>query len=272
MDANSSDTAPSKRAAGALRIVTAFWLSVAVIGQLLFVYYMTVHYGGSAIQGDFAAWGKSSLMGYVEGDAVGNTVFAAHIVLAIVLSLGGFLQLIPALRNRYRALHRWNGRLFFSASLLIAFGGLYLVWVRGATLGLHGALGISLNAALMIAFSVIAARYAMARNITLHRRWALRAFIVANGVWFFRVGLMAWIILNMGPRGVTENLDGPFDRFWALGNFLLPLAILELYLWVKDQAGTRGTWAMSVLLGIFTLIMALGLAGAFGFAWLPHLK
>ena len=37
---------------------------------------------------------------------------------------------------------------------------------------------------------------ARSRRITEHRRWALRLFMAASAVWFFRVGLMGWTMLT----------------------------------------------------------------------------
>ena len=153
----------------------------------------------------------------------------------------------------------------------MGFGGLYLTWIRGSTTTFVGSIAITINALLMIVFSVLAWRYAMARKIATHRRWALRAFMMVNGVWFFRVGFMAWIILNQGPKWSSENLDGPFDMVWAFANFLIPLAILELYLYTQKRAGTKGKYAMSIILFLLTLIMAVGIFGAFMFMWKPML-
>ncbi len=44
----------------------------------------------------------------------------------------------------------------------------------------------------------MALRYALARNIDAHKRWAVRTFIVVSGVWFFRVGLMLWKERGLG--------------------------------------------------------------------------
>ena len=71
----------------------------------------------------------------------------------------------------------------------------------------------------------LAWRHARARNVAMHRRWALRTFVLVSGVWFFRVGMMLWIFLNGGPVGIGEKFDGPFIMFWSFANYLLPLAV-----------------------------------------------
>lgn len=60
-------------------------------------------------------------------------------------------------------------------------------------------------------------------------RWAIRAFLLVSGVWFLRLGLMAWVLINQGPNGNTPRLDGVFDSVWVLGCYLIPLAIAEMY-------------------------------------------
>ncbi len=264
-------TPSTQKADKALHIAAVFWFLVAVIGQWAFVYYIIVHFGGAAINGDTASWNDSTIAGHVPGDTVGNLVFGMHVFMAAVITFGGTLQLIPQLRKRALALHRWNGRIFIFTAYMMAIGGLYLVWVRGAVLSTNGAWAITLNATLILVFATLAIRTAQARNIPAHRKWALRLYLMVNGVWFFRIGFMAWIMINQGPVGSTENLDGPFDLFWAYANFLLPLAVLEGYLYTQKRAGTKGTYAMAGILVLLTLLMALGIVAAFLFMWQPYL-
>ncbi len=108
---------------------------------------------------------------------------------------------MPWVRRRAPAFHRWNGRLYLLTALTISAAGLYIVWFRGSIGDLGQHLGISLNAVLILVCASFALRHAIARNIAVHRRWALRLFLVVSGVWFFRIGLMAWLIVNHGPVG-----------------------------------------------------------------------
>ncbi len=251
--------------------VTVFWFLTALIGQWLFVYYIIAHYGGNLVQGDLESWNNTTLKGHVSGDSMGNAMFAAHVFMAAIITFGGTLQLIPQIRRRAISLHKWNGRLFILMAFLMAFGGLYLIWIRDATLTLVGSLGTSLNAVLIIIFAGMAIKTVRFGNIVAHRRWALRTFLMVNGVWFFRVGMMAWIIINQGPAGSTENLDGPFDMVWAFANFLIPLFILEIYFITQKKSTSIGKYLMAVGLFIFTIIMGIGIFGAFAFMWKPYL-
>ena len=255
----------------ALTVTAGLWLATALIGQWVFVSYILASYAWPAARGDITAWADRALKGYEAGDTVGNLVFGAHVLMAAVMSLGGALQLVPRIRGRAPAFHRWNGRVFLATAFAISLGGLYLVWVRHATLSLVGSIGITINAALILGFGALAWRRALARDFTDHRRWAMRTFMVANGVWFMRLGYMAWTILNGGPVGMTDNLDGPFDVFLGFAAYLAPLAVLEAYLRVQDRAGASGKYAMAGGLLALTALTALGVFGAAAFMWGPRI-
>ena len=92
-----------------------------------------------------------------------------------------------------------------------------MVWGRGTYLNLPGAVGITLNALLIFVCLTMAWYHARGRRFVLHRRWALRTFVVASAVWFMRVGYMAWGIVT-GGAGIGETMNGPFDMFIVFGN------------------------------------------------------
>lgn len=271
VQAATAGAAPLPRADKVLTAAAGLWLGVALIGQWAFVTYILASYGWPAAQGNIAAWADRALKGYEPGDTVGNLVFGAHVMMAAVMSFGGALQLVPRIRARAAAFHRWNGRVFLVTAFAIATGGLYLVWVRHATTTFIGEVGISLNALLIFAFGALAWRDAAARRIASHRRWAMRVFMVANGVWFMRLGYMAWTILNQGPVGMGDNLDGPFDVFLGFAAYLVPLAAVEAYLRVQDGAGATGKAVAAGVLLVLTALTALGVFGATFLMWGPRI-
>jgi Predicted membrane protein (DUF2306) len=267
-----SGSASESWAASALTAAAVLWYVAAAIGQAAFATYVLVFYGGTGAVGNFEAWNKRLMNGIIEGDPLGNAAVVAHLVLAFVITVGGPLQLVPGIRARAPAFHRWNGRAYIATAIVISLGGLYMVWARGVFGGFVNQVAISINAVLIILFALVAVRYAIARDIATHHRWALRLFIAVSGVWFYRVGIMAWILGNGAPVGIGENLDGPFDRFIAFANYLLPLAVLELYFRVRDRAGALGHYAMALLLVALTGVMALGIFGAIAGMWLPRIQ
>lgn len=259
-------------ARGALKRAAAIWFVTAIAGQWLFAYYIAGFYGPTLVSGDFQAWSRNTGLedGYIAGDIVGNLFFAAHVAFAAVLTFGGALQLVPQIRNRFIALHRWNGRLFLITAIAAASGALYLKWVRGELqgggsegTGIVESIAITLDAILILTFAGLAWRAVRGRNIAAHQRWATRLFLVVNGVWFMRVGMKAWMLLTgLGTQ--------PFFKFWSLGAILVPLIVYQLYLRAQTAA-PPAQFAMAGSLVALTLIMGIGAVAAFLDWWRPLL-
>lgn len=248
------------------------WFVVAVLGQLVFVAYVIGFYGRAAVQGRFEAWNKVLPHGYVPGDTFGNFVVSLHLAFATVVIVGGALQLVPAIRRAAPAFHRWNGRVYLASVLLMSVGGLVMVWTRGSVGDSSQHIAISINALLIVAFAGMALRHALARRIDVHRRWGLRLYLVVGGVWFFRIGLMAWIVVNRGPVGFDPKaFSGPFLTFLAFAQYVLPLAVLELYLRAQAGRGSLQRVAVACVLFASTLVTAGGVAAASMIMWLPRL-
>jgi hypothetical protein len=264
-------TAKSNGAQVALNRAAALWYLMAALGQMAFLLFILLFYYPSALSGNFAAWdNKPNIEGFTAGDTGGNVMFALHVLAAAVMTAGGLLQLLPALRQKWPKVHRWNGRLFIVTALSLAFGGLWLVWGRGSYLNLTGAIGISLNALLIISFAFLAWQTAIKRKFAKHRLWAMRLFIVANAVWFMRLGYMLWGV-GTGGIGVGDAMDGPYDYFLAFGNSLVPLAIMEIYLRVKAGKSDRARYLMAAGLVLCALLTLAGSAAAWMVMWGPYI-
>lgn len=248
------------------------WFCTACVGQLAFIYFILAFYGARTIGGDFAAWNDKPLIdGHIPGDGVGNMMFAVHVAMAAVVTLGGLLQLVPALRRRWPGVHRWNGRFFLVFAGAAALGGLWLTWGRGTYLSAVSAVAITLDGLLILGCGLAAWRLAVARRYDRHRAWALRTFMVVNGVWFLRVAMMAWVLMNQGPRGMTATLSGPADIGLVFGSYLIPLAGLELYLFAQRSCNGLVKPVAAGVIGGLTAVMALGIFGTIAFMWGPHL-
>lgn len=249
----------------------AAWFTVAAFGQWLFVAYIVGFYGRTLVTGRMQDWNQILPEGHVPGDTVGNLMVAVHILLAAVVMGGGALQLVPAIRRRWPRFHHWNGRVYLAAVVLVAVAGLYMVLVRKDGLEVMQ-FGILLNAAVVLTCAALTLRHAIARRIASHRRWALRLFLAASGVWFFRIGLMFWIVANRGPVGFDpETFTGPFLVFLSFAQTLVPLAVLELYLRIRDGRSRLGHYAMAGALAVLALATAAGIGSAAMALWLPRL-
>lgn len=257
-----------------LTFAAASWLVVAMIGQWLFGAYILLFYGKSTITGNFEQWNKVLPHGYVEGDWKGNAVVGFHILLAAVLVIGGPLQLIPQLRRHFPRFHRWLGRIYVTTAIIVSTAGLIMVWTRGTIGDSTQQISISIQAVYIISFALLAIRYARARQFAKHRVWALRLFMVTNGVWFFRVGLMFWLLANGGPAGFDpETFTGPFLTTLSIFTYAIPLSliVLEIYFYAQQKQNKALSFFAAAIIFLFTVIMGIGIFGATIGMWLPRL-
>ena len=264
--------APARLADPALTLAVRSWCVVAIAGQGMFAAYVVLFFGRAAVAGRPELWNKALIQGYVPGDTLGNLILALHLLFTVVVIVGGAIQLTPQVRRLAPAVHRWNGRLYLGSALVMGTGGLIMFWTRKTVGDAPQHAAITLNALLIVVFAVLAWRHALARRFDQHRRWALRLFLAVSGVWFFRIGLMAWVVLNRGPVGFDpKTFVGPFLTFLAFAQYLLPLAVLEIYFRVRDHAGPHGRLAMAAGLFALTLMTALGIGAASMIMWLPKM-
>ena len=271
-DATARSTPRSERLSAALlRGAAVFWFTLTAAGQLLFACYVALFYGRAVAHGRLEEWNKVLQGGYIAGDTLGNSALVSHLLFAVIITVGGVLQLLPVVRRRWPRLHRWNGRVYLTGASIAALGGLVMIWTRNGGGDLSQHVAISINALLILTFAALALRHALARRLDVHRRWALRLFLVVSGGWFFRVGLMFWIVVNHGPVGFDpKTFTGPFLTGLSFAQFLLPLALLELYL--HAQRGSAGARiGVAAVLIVLTLAMTGGIAAAAAIMWLPHM-
>jgi hypothetical protein len=251
------------RSQRALAAAAVCWLSLALLGQWAFFYYIAAFYGPSALSGDFESWNRLAALGrtpFVAGDVLGNLAFLAHALGAGIVALGGALQLVPQIRVRAPRFHRWNGRVFLVTVVVLSLSGFYLVWVRGTSPSTFDALSTSCNGVLILGFAALAYRSARARDFLRHRRWALRLYLVSNAQWFLRVGVFGYFMLNR-MLGLKASFGDPFIAFWTFGCYAVPLAVLELYLRARD--GRRAGFRVAVAIALLALsaVMLLGMTG-----------
>jgi hypothetical protein len=232
------------------------WFVTYTAGHWLFLAYIIYVFGGSAAAGQLEAWNERLHPGYVPGDHAGNLVVAAHLAFAAIVLGAGPLQLIPALRQRLPAFHRWTGRIYLSAVVIATVSGLYMLFARDiGSWSLQA--GFLLQALLIVAFGSLALLHARARRIVAHRRWALRFFMVSSVALSYRVIFMIWFAATGGLGIDMTTGEGAFLDFMALGQFL-PLLVLEAYFAVRARGGQLATLAVSGLLALSALATAMG--------------
>lgn len=256
----------------ALAAGATLWFGVAVVGQWLFATYVLSLYGVRLVASGLPGLADTHLTNsYVAGDPIGNLAVAAHVLIAVAIHGGGPLQFIPQIRRRAPKFHHWIGRTFLLAAVIGSVTGLYMIWVRGTGgTGLLNNLSNTIATALIIWFAVQTVRNAMARNIAGHRRWALRLFMVASAVWFARLGIWGTGVvaptLGIEFKPIMMQVVAVMDVM----KIAAPLAICELYLWAQRQAGSAGKLAAAAVLGVATMMTAVGIYGAATLVWWPR--
>jgi tetratricopeptide (TPR) repeat protein len=257
----------------ALKTAAGFWFVVVVLGQLVFALALASFYGLSAARGNWQQWNKSMTHGYTPGHPMKNLVVAIHLGSAVIILLSGAIQLIPTIRHRFPSFHRWNGRIYFVTAFALSLAGLYMLWFRGSVGDLSQHVGQSLDAVLIMVCSALALRYALARDFRTHRRWALRLFMVVSASLFIRAGIFLSFALNHGPFGFDQaTFSGPFLTFMSFAQYLVPLAVLEIYLRTQDRAGASGRFAMAAGLFALTVVMGAGIIVVTMAVFLPNIK
>jgi len=272
--AASAPRSPRRSADRALKAAAGFWFVVTLAGQILFALSVASFYGLSAARGNWRAWNRTMTHGYAPGYHVGNTVVAIHLASAVIIILSGAIQLIPLVRRRAPAFHRWNGRIYMVSAFSVSLAGLYMMWFRGTVGGLVQHLAQSLDAVLILLCAVMAWRYAVARDFQTHRRWALRLYLVVSASLFIRAaGILFAFAPLKGPFGFDPvAFQGPFLSEIAFAQYLIPLAVLELYLRTQDRPGAARRFAMAGALFLLTLGLGVGVSFASINIFLPHIR
>ena len=256
-----------------LKAATRFWFGVTIVGQLAFGFAVASFYGLTALRGDFHAWSKFITHGWVAGDTMGNFAIAMHVASAALIMLSGAAQLASSVRDRFPVFHHWNGRVYMLTAVAASVAGVYMTWFRGSVGDLTQHLGGSFNAAVIWLCAGMALHYAMARNFRTHRRWALRLFMATSASWFYRIVFFLMFLIFQRPVGFDPTtFTGPFPSFMAFGSYLLPLAILEIYLRTQDRPGAVRRMAMATGLFVLTLAMVAGLFAVTMAVWVPDVK
>lgn len=205
------------------------WAGMFAIGLLALISSDFVRYaldlGWQGLTRDLS--GKSRL--YRADAPVATTAVFAHMIVGAVVTALVPLQLAGPVRRRWPWLHRWSGRVLAVCAVATGLAGLVYIAAKGTVGGLNMSLSFALYGTLLIGAALQAVRYARARQVGRHRRWATRLAVLALGSWIYRIHYALWFMAT-GGAGVRDDFTGGFDvvNIWA---FYLPyLLVLELVL------------------------------------------
>lgn len=251
-----------------------FWFSAILIGQAIFSYYIVAVYYTAIITNDIAGFNKVMPAGHIEGDYWGNIAVMGHVIFAAIITIGGLMQLLPFIRSKIPALHRWTGRLYILIAIIMSLSGAFMIITRYDKVigGLIGHTSIMINGAIILLCAVMAFKFARQKKFVKHRIWALRLFIAVSGVWFFRVGMMAWLSIHGKPVGFDPvSFSGPFLTVLYILVYIMPLAFLEVYLRVKARGSVSQKLSTSIGVMLLSFILIGGVFGATMGMWLPRI-
>lgn len=253
-----------------LNAAVRFWFAVTVLGQIVFAFTLASFYGMTAARGNVQAWNKF-VHGIVPGDHMGNLALMIHLSSAVAVMSAGALQLVPGVRNRFPVFHRWNGRFYLLTALGVSGAGFYMTWFRLTVGDLPQHIASSLNAVLIWLCAALALRYALVRDFKTHRRWALRLFLVVSASWFLRI--IFFLSLFLFHRSLDPNtIQGPFFTALSFAQYVVPLAVLEIYFYARDHAAALPRIATATLLFVLTFGMIAGLFAVGSAIWVPQVK
>lgn len=252
-----------------LEMSKKMWFTCLLMAQICFVIYLSLGYGLTGVTTGISGWSRLNSTAYVASDPTGNSMYALHVLLAIVMIIGGSLQLIPAIRAKYTKFHRYNGRVFVMLACTISLAGMYLMIARG-TVGntLMHALTM-FGGCVVILASILAVQAARKRNITKHKIWAIRLYLAANGVLFFRLMIFAWFLI-FGSLGIdTATFTGPTVLTISVCSYIMPLLTAELVRYAGITSNRVIIIATAASMMLISIVFLVGLFGVVFASWYP---
>ena len=207
------------------RTVGLWWLALSAL--VIAVYaplpYLLQPLSQLAVNGSEIAVNYAARPDWVRG------AFAVHIVFGGVALLLSPVQLSARLRARVPRVHRLVGRVVLASIVLAGTAGFLLSWVNAA--GSVGTAGFGGLAVLWVTFALLGLRAILRRDVVAHRRWMLRTFAMTYAAVTLRLWLVALI-----------PLLGDFHSAYLLVPFLcwVPnLVVVELLLRRGVTDGSR---------------------------------
>ncbi|GAB3985489.1 DUF2306 domain-containing protein [Spirosoma daeguense] len=216
----------SKISQKALQATSTLLVSTVWISAGLFGLYILAFYAAAVYEGNMVRWNQVLPRLYEQSTTSATTGIGLHFAAGGIILILGSIQLIESVRIRFAALHRWIGRVYVSACLLAAIGGLAFIALKGTIGGRVMDIGFGLYGILMFVAAIQTYRFAVAGKMDQHRLWALRLYALAIGSWLYRMDYGFWILLTDG-LGHTRSFNGPFDQVMAFFFYIPNLLVVE---------------------------------------------
>jgi uncharacterized membrane protein len=150
-----------------------------------------------------------------------------HILPAMLFMVLGPLQFVRRLRAKYPQVHRWSGRIFLVASVVVGITGLTLAF--GKTIG-----GVDEKAAILLfgSFFLIALAkglwHALRREFAQHREWMIRGYGIGLAVATIRPIMATFFAVAVLGGHRPEPRDFFGTAFWL--GFTLQTIAAEIWI------------------------------------------
>jgi uncharacterized membrane protein len=144
-----------------------------------------------------------------------------HILLGIVATLIGPFQFIPYIRQQFPAVHRAMGKVYISSILISTMISFYLV--SGSGLGVAYGVGLTALGVVWLTSTMMAYVAIRKRNLSLHREWMIKSYVLTLAFVSFRVVEDALIFFQIG-----EFIDRKILMAW--GCWAVPFFVTEVIL------------------------------------------
>jgi hypothetical protein len=123
-----------------------------------------------------------------------------HVTFGLLFMLLGPLQFVRRLRAAHPQVHRWCGRVYIVAGLVLGVSALSIVF-RFPVGGLNESTAVVFAAAIFLFSLVRAYLYIRQRDVVHHREWMIRAFSLGLAISTDRIVLVLLLIFTMRPFG-----------------------------------------------------------------------
>ena len=152
----------------------------------------------------------------------------AHVIPGMLFMVLGPLQFVRRLRERHPKWHRWSGRTFLAASLIIGVTGLRMGF--GKTIGgIDEKAAIALFGSLFLISLAKALWHAMHTEFARHREWMIRGYAIGLAVATVRP-IMGIFFATSAMRG---HLPDPAQFFGAAFWLGFSLQTIAAEVWIN---------------------------------------
>lgn len=165
---------------------------------------------------------------------IGAVLMGVHFFGGVMLLLIGLSQFLTA--EKYNKLHRIVGTIYVIFAQLTSFCGMIYVIYFGTIGGINMDFSFFIYGYLLFLSSGLTWFYARVHEMTLHREWALRTYILGISSWLYRI-----FYITAGIFGYTINTkkssdyERPLDIFFVWAFYPIGLILAEIYIRVSRR-------------------------------------